>query len=143
MSIGSEGHPSLGGLRLAVISNRFESIVRRMTNTLFRTARSGVINSARDFSCCILTAEGDLLASAESLPIHILSGPDLIARTMAELHPELEAGDAFLHNSPYDGNSHAADHCVLVPVIDRDGVHRFTLLVKAHVADCGNSDPTS
>ncbi|MGH2974188.1 MAG: hydantoinase B/oxoprolinase family protein [Solirubrobacterales bacterium] len=139
----AESSEPLDGLRLAVLSNRFESIVRKMTNTLFRTARSGVINSARDFSCCILTGEGDLLATAESLPIHILSGPELIAEAMKERHPELRAGDAFLHNSPYHGNSHAADHCVLVPVIDHDGHHRFTVLVKAHVADCGNSSPTS
>jgi len=38
------------GARLAVIHARFEAIVRKMTNTLFRTARSGVINTGRDFS---------------------------------------------------------------------------------------------
>jgi N-methylhydantoinase B/oxoprolinase/acetone carboxylase alpha subunit len=134
---------ALDGVQLAVIGNRLEAVVRKMTNTLFRTARSGVINSARDFSCCILTAGSELLAAAESLPIHILSGPDLIAQAMKELHPELAPGDAFLHNSPYQGNSHAADHCVLAPVIDAGGVHRFTVLVKAHVADCGNSSPSS
>ena len=42
-----------------------------MTNTLLRTARSGVLNTARDFSCCILTADDELLAVAESLPIHV------------------------------------------------------------------------
>src|SRR5207249_8596942 len=55
----------------------------------------------------------------------------------------LRAGDAFLHNSPYHGNSHAADHVILVPVVDKDGRHRFTVLVKAHQADCGNSIPTT
>ena len=62
-----------------------------------------------------------MLAMAESLPIHVISGPDLIARYMKETPPELRRGDAFLHNSPYHGNSHAADCCVLVPVIDDDG----------------------
>lgn len=135
--------PPLDGAALALLANRFEAVVRKMTNTLFRTARSGVINSARDFSCCVLTADDELLAAAESLPIHILSGPDLIAGWMKRLHPTLRRGDAFLHNSPYHGNSHAGDHCVLAPVIDADGVHRFTVLVKAHVADCGNASPTS
>ncbi len=55
----------------------------------------------------------------------------------------LERGDAFLHNSPYHGNSHAADWCVVVPVVDDDGVHRYTVLAKAHLADCGNSIPTT
>ena len=65
---------------MAILSSRMESIARKMPNTLFRTARSGVINSARDFSCCILTADCRLLAAAESLPIHILIGPDLMTR---------------------------------------------------------------
>ena len=71
--------------------------------------------TARDFSCCILTADDEMLAMAESLPIHVMSGPDLIARYMKQTHPTLRAGDAFLHNSPYHGNSHAADWCVSSP----------------------------
>ena len=62
---------------------------------------------------------------------------------MQQFHPELKRGDAFLHNSPYHGCSHAADHTILVPVIDDAGTHRFTVLAKAHQADCGNSMPTT
>ena len=128
---------------LAVLNRRFEGIVGKMTNTLLRTARSGVINSGRDFSCCILTGDAELLAVGKSLPIHVMVGPDMMARSMKEFHPELRRGDAFLHNSPYHGCSHAADLSVLVPVIDDDGVHRLTVLAKAHQADIGNSIPTT
>ena len=128
---------------LAVFHNRLEGIARKMANTLLRTGRSGVLNIARDFSCCIVTAGCDLLAAAESLPIHVLSGPDMMCRWLAEFHPVLRAGDAFLHNSPYHGNSHAADHVLLVPVVDQGGAHRFTMVVKAHQADIGNSVPTT
>ena len=131
------------GVRLALLSNRFEGIARKMANTLLRSSRSGVINMARDFSCCIVTRDDELLAAAESLPIHVLSGPDLMARAMQQFHPRLAAGDAFLHNSPYHGCSHPADHTILVPVIDAAGVHRYTVLAKAHQADCGNSQPTT
>ena len=131
------------GVELAVLASRFESIIRAMRNTLVRTARSGVINTARDFSCCVLTGNDEFLAMAESLPIHMVSGPDLMAKVMKEFHPDLSRGDAFLHNSPYHGNSHAADHSILVPVIDESGVHHFTVLAKAHQADCGNSVPTT
>jgi N-methylhydantoinase B len=130
-------------VRMAVLASRLDGIVLRMMNTLVRTGRSGVLNTARDFSCCILTADHELLAMAESQPIHVLSGPDLMARSMIDLHPELSKGDAFLHNCPYHGNSHAADHSILVPVMDRDSRHRFTVLAKAHQADCGNSVPTT
>ena len=56
---------------MTVIANRLDGIVREMTNTLLRAARSAVISSARDFSCCILTGDNQLLASAEGLPVHI------------------------------------------------------------------------
>jgi N-methylhydantoinase B len=128
---------------LAVITSRIQGIVRRMTNTLFRTARSSVLNTARDFSCAIVTRDHELLATAESLPIHVMSGPDLISGWLAKLHPVVRAGDAYLHNSPYHGNSHAGDHCIVVPIVDADGEHRFTAIVKAHISDIGNSQPTT
>lgn len=134
---------TLNGAEMAILMNRFEGIARKMTNTLYRTGRSGVLNRARDFSCCIVTADCELLATADALPIHVLVGPDMMARTMKEFHPVLKRGDAFLHNSPYHGSSHAADHVILIPVIDDDGIHRFTVLTKAHQADCGNSMPTT
>ena len=133
----------LDGAEMAILINRIEGIARKMTNTLYRTGRSGVLNRARDFSCCMVTSDCDLLATADSLPIHVLVGPNLMARAMKQFHPVLKRGDAFLHNSPYHGNSHAADHTILVPVIDDEGVHRFTVLTKAHQADCGNALPTT
>ncbi len=131
------------GVRLALLNNRLQGVARKMANTLLRTGRSGVLNIARDFSCAIVTADCELLAAAESLPIHVLSGPDLMAKAMKAFHPDLKRGDAFLHNSPYHGCSHPADHTLLVPVIDEKGIHHFTLIAKAHQADCGNSQPTT
>ena len=128
---------------LAVISSRFTAIVRKMSNTLIRAGRSVILNTGRDFSCCVMSGEDELLAMAESIPVHVLCGPDLMARSMRDLHSDLKPGDAFLHNSPYHGNSHPADLSILVPVFDDEGRHRFTVLSKAHVADIGNSAPTA
>ena len=128
-------------VRTAVIANKVDGIVREMTNTLLRSARSAVINSARDFSCAILTADHELLAAAEGIPVHIF-GAQLQAAAMSEAHPDLREGDAFLDNNPYIGNSHAADHTILVPVFV-DGEHLFTAVSKAHQADIGNSIPTT
>lgn len=133
----------LDGGELSILNTRFEGVAKKMSNVLLRTGRSGVLNRARDFSCCIVTRGDELLSAAESLPIHVLSGPDLMAATMKEYHPKLKRGDAFLHNSPYHGCSHAADHTILIPVIDDQGIHHFTVLAKAHQADIGNSVPTT
>jgi N-methylhydantoinase B len=133
----------MDGVSLAIISNRLDGVVHSMMNTIFRSGRSGVLNSAHDFSCCVVSAEDELVMGAESLPVHMMSGPELISRAIKAAHPALRRGDAFLHNSPYNGNSHAADHCMLVPVVDDAGTHRFSVLAKAHQADCGNSQPTT
>lgn len=126
----------------AIIANRIEGIVREMTNTLLRAARSAVINTARDFSCAICTGDNQLLASAEGLPIHIF-GAHMLTEEMTRRHGgDLREGDCYLHNDPYSGNSHAADHAFLVPVFI-DGEHLFTTVAKAHQADIGNSLPTT
>jgi N-methylhydantoinase B len=138
---GSRGR--VDGVKLAIMQKRFDGVTRKMANTLLRTARSGVINTARDFSCAIVTADCDLLTAVDSYPIHVLGGADLMTRAMLDLHPDVTPGDAFLHNSPYHGNTHAADHTILVPVFDDRAIHRFTVLAKAHQADCGNSLATT
>ena len=138
-----QGRQRADGVRMALLTNRLQAIARRMQNTLFRTGRSGILNTAHDFSCVVLTPDCRLLVAAESLPIHVMIGPDIIAREILTHHPRPKRGDAYLHNSPYHGNSHAADYCTVVPVIDEQGVHRLTVLAKAHQADCGNSLPTT
>jgi len=137
------GAAPLDGVQLAILNKRLEGVCLKMANTLFRTGRSGVLNSARDFSCVLVTAKNQLLNVSDSLPIHVLRGADMMCEAMQEFHPTLKRGDAFLHNSPYHGGSHPADHTYLVPVVDDDGVHRFTMVAKAHQADCGNSVPTT
>ena len=134
---------SFDPVTLAILNKRFEAVTTRMANTLLRSGRSGVLNLARDFSTSVVTRDCELLAGAESLPIHHLSGADLMAKAMVQMHPVLKAGDAFLHNSPYHGGSHPADHTILVPVVDPSGEHRYTIWVKAHQADCGNALPTT
>ena len=126
---------------MAVLANRLNAIVREMSNTLLKTARSAVLAVVRDFSCSIVTGDNRLLCPGEGLPVHIF-GSSLQSQSMCDLHPDLAPGDAFLHNDPYLGNTHAADHMVMVPVFV-DGVHLFTACAKAHQADCGNSIPST
>jgi N-methylhydantoinase B len=136
------GHQqSIDPILMAVLTNRFDAIVREMTNTLFRAGRSAILNTAKDFSCCIVTGDDELLASVEGLQVHVL-GSGTQTRAMRELHRDLAAGDAFLHNDPYLGNTHTADHTILVPVFV-NGRHLFTASAKAHQADCGNAQSST
>jgi len=132
---------TLSPMLLAVLSNRFDGVVREMTNTMLRTGRSAVINSARDFSCGITTAANELFATAEGLPAHTY-GLNLQTAAMCGYHDDIAEGDAYLHNDPYSGNSHPADHTLIVPVF-WEGEHLFNVCAKAHQADIGNSLPTT
>jgi N-methylhydantoinase B len=118
-----------------------DTIVREMENTLLRSGRSAILNMARDFSCAIITADNRLLASAEGLPVHVI-GMEFLSQAMTDLHEDICEGDAYLHNDPYLGNTHPADHVILVPVFI-EGKHVFTVASKAHQADCGNSRPST
>ena len=128
-------------VQLSVMSNRIDAITREMALTVLRSARSSVIAQSRDVSTSIVTQNNQILASAEGLPAHIF-GANLQAETMCKYHPDLKEGQAFLHNDPYEGNSHAADISVLVPVFF-EKEHMFTLSVKGHQADIGNALPTT
>lgn len=124
-----------------IMANRLDAIVREMSNTLQRAARSAVIAACRDFSCSIVTADNQLLSAAEGLPVHVFGG-HLQTASMCEIHSDLAEGDAFLHNDPYLGNTHPADHTIISPVFF-EGVHVFSVLAKAHQADIGNSIPST
>ena len=136
-----DDHGGFDPFMTAILANRMDGVIREMTNTLLRAGRSAVLNTARDFSCALCTGDNQLLAAAEGLPIHIF-GSHMQARTMCEFNPDMAEGDCYLHNDPYTGNTHAADHTFLVPVYI-DGEHLFTTVVKAHQADIGNSLPTT
>jgi N-methylhydantoinase B len=139
---GKDTH-ALDAVQLAVITERFRGIVKQMVNSVFRTGQAGVINTAHDLSCCLVTHDSQFLMMADSLPIHVMRGTDWQAESLKEFHPNLRRGDAYFHNSPYHGNTHAGDWGVFVPVVDRDGVHRFTAIAKAHLSDIGNSIPAA
>ena len=84
---------------MAVLANRMNAIVREMTNTLLRTARSAVLAVVRDFSCSLVTADNRLLCPGEGVPVHIF-GSSLQTQAMCDIHDDLAPGDAFLHNDP-------------------------------------------
>ena len=136
----SAAKPTIDPVQLLVMANRVDGVTREMTNTLVRTARS-TTQLARDFSTSISTADHQLLSAPEGVPCHVY-GSGLLCEAMAELHPDFKEGDAFLHNDPYLGNTHAADYTILVPVFF-EGEHILTTCMKAHQADIGNALPTT
>jgi N-methylhydantoinase B len=126
---------------LAVLSNRFESIIREMTNTVMKASRSSVIKNARDMSCGILTYDHRLVSVEEALPIHV-TALELTTEPITRLFDDIKEGDAFLNNSPFFGGTHHADLTLCVPVFC-DGEPLFWTLARSHHADIGAPEPTT
>ncbi len=112
---------------------------------LRNTAFSPNIRDRLDHSCAILTPNGDLLAQAEHIPVHLGSMPigakNLVSK-LEEYGEELRPGDVVLTNDPYISGTHLNDLMILKPVYV-DG--RLVALVanKAHHVDVGGSVPGS
>ena len=126
---------------LAVLSNRFESIIREMTNTVMKASRSSVIKNARDMSCGILTYDHRLVSVEEALPIHV-TALELTTEPITRLFDDIKDGDAFINNSPFFGGTHHADLTLCVPVFF-DSEPLFWTLARSHHADMGAPEPTT
>ncbi|WP_281984476.1 hydantoinase B/oxoprolinase family protein [Thalassorhabdomicrobium marinisediminis] len=126
---------------LEVMSNLFMSVADQMGATLANTSQSVNIKERFDFSCAIFDGNGDLVANAPHVPVHLGSMSDSIKTVMAGW-PEVQDGDAFMLNSPYNGGTHLPDVTVVTPVFV-GGRPRFWLGSRGHHADVGGRTPGS
>ncbi|WP_165875231.1 hydantoinase B/oxoprolinase family protein [Natrarchaeobius chitinivorans] len=126
---------------MTVLSKKFEMATRDMTQSLLRSARSGVISVARDFSSAITLFDGRQFMIDEGLPVHLVN-VHFVPRRTRELHDEIRPGDCFLTNSPYAGNTHHADYTLHAPVF-YDDEPLFWVVSRAHQADIGANEPST
>jgi N-methylhydantoinase B len=127
---------------LAILSGRFTAVSKEMANTLARSGRSTVLNTAKDFSCGITDKRCRIVSIAEGLPIH-LSAINLIPQVLLELFKDdIHPGDVFLNNSPYYGNTHHGDFSMCAPVFYKGELEYF-VINRAHQGDTGAPIPTT
>ncbi len=110
-AIGTEVDPVL----LEVFNNLFMSIAEQMGLRLQNTAYSVNIKERLDFSCALFDAEGNLIANAPHMPVHLGSMSESI-KTVIERNPAMREGDVYLLNDPYHGGTHLPDVTVVTPV---------------------------
>ena len=135
---GTEADPIL----LEVMGNLFMSIADQMGATLANTSWSVNIKERLDFSCAIFDGNGDLVANAPHVPVHLGSMSDSVKTVMRENAGDIHEGDAFMLNSPYNGGTHLPDVTVITPVF-ADGKPVFWLGSRGHHADIGGRTPGS
>ena len=127
---------------IAVIGHALHSVAVEMGAALRRTAFSPNIKERRDYSSAVFSAEGDLIAMGDDMPVHLGSMPMSVAAVLADLR--LAPGDVALLNDPYRGGTHLPDITMVAPVfLPGRSKAAFYVANRAHHADVGGMCPGS
>ena len=129
---------------LEIFNNRFTAAAREMGEALQKTATSVNIRERLDFSCAIFDGDGNLVANAPHIPVHLGSMSES-ARFVLRRAGAMRGGDAFMLNSPYAGGTHLPDITVVRPLWLRaqKGKPDILLAARGHHADIGGVTPAS
>ena len=110
-AIGTDADPVM----LEVFNNLFMNIAEQMGLRLQNTAYSVNIKERLDFSCALFDADGNLIANAPHMPVHLGSMSESI-KTVIGRNPAMQPGDVYVLNDPYHGGTHLPDVTVVTPV---------------------------
>jgi 5-oxoprolinase (ATP-hydrolysing) len=110
-AIGTSADPVM----LEVFNNLFMSIAEQMGLRLQNTAYSVNIKERLDFSCAIFDHDGNLVANAPHMPVHLGSMGESIKAVMRKNAGSMKAGDVYVLNDPYNGGTHLPDVTVTTP----------------------------
>lgn len=129
-------------VQLEIFNNLFMNIAEQMGVVLENTSVSVNIKERLDFSCAVFDPDGELIANAPHLPIHLGSMSEAI-KSVIRNNPEMNPGDAYVLNAPYNGGTHLPDVTVVKPVFDDAGHRIFYVAARGHHADIGGMVPGS
>jgi len=126
---------------LEVIRNGCEAVAEEMNATLVRTGYSPNIKERRDCSTALFDADGEMIAQAETMPVHLGAMPYSVAAAVEAFPPEsLSPGDSILLNDPFRGGAHLPDLTLVTPIHDDAGEEVIAFAAnRAHHADIGGS----
>lgn len=141
MALGTTADPVM----LEVFNNLFMSIAEQMGATLANTSYSVNIKERLDFSCALFDPDGNLVANAPHVPVHLGSMGESIKVVIEENSSTMQTGDVFVLNAPYNGGTHLPDVTVITPVFSEDDDKQVLFYVgsRGHHADIGGRTPGS
>ncbi len=138
-AIGTEADPVM----LEVFNNLYMSIAEQMGAVLENTAASVTIKERLDFSCAVFDDQGDLIANAPHMPVHLGSMAASVRAIMRQ-NPDMKPGDVYVLNAPYNGGTHLPDITVVTPVWNEARTRiLFYTSARGHHTDVGGLTPGS
>ncbi|MFE5965782.1 hydantoinase B/oxoprolinase family protein [Streptomyces sp. NPDC056463] len=140
VAVGTDVDPVL----LEVFNNLFMAIAEQMGVRLENTAHSVNIKERLDFSCALFDPEGNLIANAPHIPVHLGSMGESIKEVLRRGGDSLRPGDVYAINDPYHGGTHLPDVTVVTPVFSDTGDRLLFLVAsRGHHAEIGGITPGS
>lgn len=140
VAIGTDVDPVM----LEIFNNLFMAIAEQMGVTLANTAFSVNIKERLDFSCALFDAEGNLIANAPHMPVHLGSMGESIKAVISKNEGQMQPGDTYVLNDPYNGGTHLPDITVVTPIFDESETEiLFFVASRGHHADVGGMTPGS
>jgi N-methylhydantoinase B len=122
---------------LAVTQKQLDHVSRQMGWVMTRTARSPIFSQSHDFSCFVGSAEGEVVAQADGIPIHTGGGGFALRAVLRDFAGRIEEEDVFLLSDPYTaGGNHLPDWTMIRPVFLDGRLMAFTSN-RAHQSDIG------
>ncbi len=129
---------------LEVFNNLFMNIAEQMGLQLQNTAYSVNIKERLDFSCALFDTQGNLIANAPHMPVHLGSMGESIKTVIRENAGRMQPGDVYVLNDPYHGGTHLPDVTVITPVYLAGKTEpTFYVGSRGHQADIGGTTPGS
>ncbi|MER6626643.1 hydantoinase B/oxoprolinase family protein [Streptomyces sp. NPDC000987] len=129
---------------LEVFNNLFMSIAEQMGARLESTAQSVNIKERLDFSCALFDPDGNLVANAPHIPVHLGSMGTSVKEVVRRRGASMRPGDTYAVNDPYHGGTHLPDVTVITPVFDTQGDRiLFHVASRGHHAEIGGIAPGS
>ena len=129
---------------LEIFNNLFRAIAEQMGITLQNTSSSVNIKERLDFSCAIFDKNGQLVANAPHIPVHLGSMSESISALISAKAATFKSGDVYVSNNPYNGGTHLPDITVITPVFDNTNSRvLFYVASRGHHADIGGITPGS
>jgi 5-oxoprolinase (ATP-hydrolysing) len=131
-------------VRLEVFNNLYMSIAEQMGLRLANTAYSVNIKERLDFSCAVFDQDGQLIANAPHMPVHLGSMGESVRAVIRENRGSMRPGNVYVLNAPYNGGTHLPDVTVITPVFNAAGGEiLFYVGSRGHHADIGGITPGS
>lgn len=136
--------PKVDPITLEIVGNLLMSVSEEMGITLVKTAFSTNIKERKDCSTAVFDAEGNMIAQAEYVPMHLGSMLDIVKEVLKNYEKEeIKPGDMFVTNDPYSGGGTHLPDITMVSPIFVDGILAGFVANIAHHSDIGGMVPGS